>query len=156
MPLPQGSPLSRPRRSRQGPKLRVPVARQVPLTRRELLQGSAIAAATVLAGPAKASATARQSKVDGLLSRMTLDEKLGQLVMARGERNATGPYVPAGTHADVRAGRVGSFLSFYGAEETRQLQRVAIQESRLGIPLLFADDVIHGFRTIFPVPIAEA
>jgi beta-glucosidase len=133
----------------------VPVARQVPLTRRELLRGSAIAAAT-LAGPAKASATARQSKVDGLLSRMSLDEKLGQLVMARGERNSTGPHVPAGTHEDVRAGRIGSFLSFYGAEETRQLQQVAVEESRLGIPLLFADDVIHGFRTIFPVPIAEA
>jgi beta-glucosidase len=134
----------------------VPVGRQLPLTRRELLQGSAIAGMMVLASPAKTSATAQQSKVDGLLSRMTLEEKLGQLVMARGERNATGPFVPAGTHEDVRAGRVGSFLSFYGAEETRQLQRIAVDETRLGIPLLFADDVIHGFRTIFPVPIAEA
>src|SRR5258708_357734 len=150
MPLPEDRPVSRPRRSRQGRKLRVPVARQVPLTRRELLQGSAMAAATALACPAKASATAGKSKVDVLLSRMSLEEKLGQLVMARGERNASGPYVPAGTHEDVRAGRVGSFLSFYGAEETRQLQRGAIEEGRLGIPLLFSDDVIHGFRPIFP------
>jgi beta-glucosidase len=110
----------------------------------------------VLAGPANASATSSNDKVDALLSRMTLEEKLGQLVMARGERNSTGPYVPAGSREDVRAGRVGSFLSFYGAKETRQLQRVALEESRLGIPLLFADDVIHGFRTIFPVPLAEA
>ena len=94
--------------------------------------------------------------VDALLARMTLDEKLGQLAQARGERNDTGPFVPAGSEADVSAGRVGSFLSVYGAETTRRLQRIAVEETRLGIPLLFADDVIHGFRTIFPVPIGEA
>ncbi|MBB6425321.1 glycoside hydrolase family 3 N-terminal domain-containing protein [Sphingopyxis sp. JAI128] len=94
--------------------------------------------------------------IDALLARMTLDEKLGQLAQARGEKNDTGPFVPAGSEADVRAGRIGSFLSVYGAETTRRLQRIAVDETRLGIPLLFADDVIHGFRTIFPVPIAEA
>jgi beta-glucosidase len=128
----------------------------VRLTRRELLQASAIVPATAIARPAIASPTAQRSKVDSLLARMTLDEKLGQLVMARGKRNTSGPYVPAGTREDVRLGRVGSFLSFYGADDTRQLQRVAVEQTRLGIPLLFADDVIHGFRTIFPVPIAEA
>src|SRR5690606_40214535 len=62
----------------------------------------------------------------------------------------------AGSEEDVRAGRIGSFLGVHGAANTRSLQRIAVEESRLGIPLLFAYDVIHGFRTIFPVPLAEA
>ncbi|MBA3554233.1 MAG: glycosyl hydrolase, partial [Gemmatimonadales bacterium] len=94
--------------------------------------------------------------LDSVLARMTLEEKLGQLNQPGGPGSETGPAARAGTDADVRAGRIGSFLSVYGAAHTRELQRVAVEESRLGIPLLFAHDVIHGFRTIFPVPLAEA
>ncbi|MCU0627384.1 MAG: glycoside hydrolase family 3 C-terminal domain-containing protein, partial [Gemmatimonadaceae bacterium] len=94
--------------------------------------------------------------VDSLLARMTLDEKLGQLTMAPGGSDQTGPTVPAGGDADARAGRIGSTLSFWGAARTRALQRIAVQESRLGIPLLFAHDVIHGWRTTFPVPLGMA
>jgi beta-glucosidase len=94
--------------------------------------------------------------VDDLLSRMTLEEKCGQLTMMPGRWNNTGPVVAQGGLDDVRAGRVGSFLSVYGVEMTRQLQEVAVKESRLGIPLLFSHDVIHGFRTIFPAPLAQA
>jgi beta-glucosidase len=94
--------------------------------------------------------------VDSLLARMTLEEKLGQLTQLVAPGNATGPGARAGTEADVRAGLVGSFLGVRGAAATRELQRVAVEQSRLGTPLLFADDVIHGFRTIFPVPLAEA
>lgn len=126
------------------------------LSRRYFLQASAVAAAVLAGTGAKAASRIAAAGIDALIARMTLAEKLGQLVQARGERNDTGPYVPAGSEADVRAARVGSFLSVYGAETTRRLQRIAVEETRLGIPLLFADDVIHGFRTIFPVPLGEA
>lgn len=94
--------------------------------------------------------------LDSLLARMTLEEKLGQLNQPAGPGSDTGPAARAGTVAEIRAGRIGSFLGVYGAAHTRGLQRVAAEESRLRIPLLFAHDVIHGFRTIFPVPLAEA
>ncbi|HEX6940572.1 MAG TPA: glycoside hydrolase family 3 N-terminal domain-containing protein [Longimicrobiales bacterium] len=107
-----------------------------------------------------AGATARRARedafVDSVLALMTLEEKLGQLSQWRGEWSNTGPRVTAGGEDEIRAGKVGSFLGIYGAAYTRELQRIAVEESRLGIPLLFAHDVIHGFRTIFPVPLAEA
>src|SRR5688500_5209770 len=83
-----------------------------------------------------------QSPVDSLLRLMTLEEKLGQLNQPAGPGNETGPAARAGTLAEIRAGRIGSFLGVYGAEYTRDLQRVAVRESRLRIPLLFAHDVI--------------
>jgi beta-glucosidase len=87
---------------------------------------------------------------------MTLEEKIGQLNQLPGQGTQTGPRVPLGGEALVRSGGVGSFLGIFGADYTRELQRIATHESRLKIPLLFALDVIHGFRTIYPVPIAEA
>lgn len=87
---------------------------------------------------------------------MTLEEKLGQLTMSSGEGDQTGPRVRAGTEDDVRAGRVGSFLNLWGSDTAQRLQRIAVEESRLRIPLLFAQDVLHGWRTIFPMPLAEA
>jgi len=101
--------------------------------------------------------SARASRfADSVLKLMTLDEKLGQLAQTPGRGTQTGPRAPEGGEALIRAGRVGSFLGIFGAEYTRELQRIATQESRLRIPLLFALDVIHGFRTIYPVSIAEA
>jgi beta-glucosidase len=101
--------------------------------------------------------SARASQfADSVLKLMTLDEKIGQLNQLPGEGSQTGPRVPAGGEALIRAGRVGSFLGIWGVDYARGLQRIATQESRLKIPLLFAMDVIHGFRTIYPVPIAEA
>lgn len=94
--------------------------------------------------------------VEALLSRMTLEEKLGQLTQLTRGVALTGPVAGASSDEDVRRGRVGSFLGVWGAEETERLQRIAITESRLHIPLLFAGDVIHGFVTTFPVPLAEA
>lgn len=87
---------------------------------------------------------------------MTLEEKLGQLNQPGGPAANTGPAQRAGSEADVRAGRIGSYLGVHGAANTLSLQRIAVEESRLGIPLMFAHDVIHGFRTIFPVPLGEA
>lgn len=98
----------------------------------------------------------RETFIDSLLARMTLQEKLGQLAQYPGQWSDTGPQVPEGGEAQIRNGTVGSFLSVYGAEYTREMQKLAVEASRLGIPLLFAYDVIHGYRTTFPIPLAEA
>lgn len=94
--------------------------------------------------------------VDSLMRLMTLEEKVGQLHQITSDFAATGPITKDGEKQDrVRQGRVGSYLNVTGADRTRSLQEIAMQ-SRLKIPLLFAQDVIHGFRTIFPLPLAEA
>lgn len=94
-----------------------------------------------------------ESKIDALLSQMTLEEKLGQLQQLDG--TAEGDYRPE--HVElVRKGLLGSTLNVRGVKRTTDLQRVAMNESRLKIPVLFAFDVIHGYRTIFPMPLAEA
>jgi beta-glucosidase len=91
--------------------------------------------------------------VEPLLAAMTLDEKLGQLNMIDA---GAPPGGEAGLARDIRAGRIGSLLNVYGADETGALQRIAVLESRLRIPLLLGYDVLHGHRTIFPIPLAEA
>ncbi|MEO8018036.1 MAG: glycoside hydrolase family 3 N-terminal domain-containing protein [Pseudomonadota bacterium] len=98
-----------------------------------------------------------QSRPEALLKKMTLDEKLGQLVQRAGGRSKALNSKLDDTELDrVRAGQVGSYLHVAGAEPLAKLQKVAVEESRLGIPLLFAMDVVHGYRTIFPVPLALA
>ncbi len=88
---------------------------------------------------------------------MTLDEKLGQLVQRAGGRSkALNSRLDDAELERVRTGSVGSYLHVAGAEPLGRLQKVAVEESRLGIPLLFAMDVVHGYRTIFPVPLAMA
>ena len=94
-----------------------------------------------------------ERRIDALLARMTLEEKLGQLQQLDGEAN--GNFRPE--HLDlIRSGRLGSTLNVRGVEKTNRLQRIAMEESRLKIPVLFGFDVIHGYRTIFPVPLGEA
>ena len=131
----------------------------------------AIFAATLAAGctssaprqapaPAAAATTERAAGedrfVDSVLARMTLAEKFGQLNQTSGAGDPTGP---GGTPAhldEIRRGLVGSVFNVIGADSTRALQRVAVEQSRLHIPLVFGLDVIHGYRTIFPVPLGEA
>jgi beta-glucosidase len=97
------------------------------------------------------------SRPEALLRKMTLDEKIGQLVQRAGGRSkALNSRLDDAELARVRAGGVGSYLHVAGAEPLARLQKVAVEESRLGIPLLFAMDVVHGYRTIFPVPLAMA
>ena len=105
--------------------------------------------------PARSSAPVTHAP-DSLLALMTLEEKLGQLTMAPAGWDQTGPTAPRGDDRQVSRGRIGSFLGFWGAAATRRMQRVAVEQSRLHIPLLFGNDVIHGWRTVFPVPLAEA
>ena len=94
-----------------------------------------------------------EQRVNELLARMTLEEKLGQLQQLDGEGN--GNFRPE--HLDlIRKGLLGSTLNVRGAQRTNQVQRVAMNESRLKIPVLFGFDVIHGYRTIFPIPLGEA
>jgi beta-glucosidase len=94
--------------------------------------------------------------VNELLSKMTLDEKIGQLNQYTSDGAATGKItVDAEKEKQIREGKVGSMLNVMGVDKTRALQEIAIQ-SRLHIPLLFGLDVIHGLRTTFPIPLAEA
>ena len=94
-----------------------------------------------------------EKRIDALLAKMTLEEKLGQLQQLDGE--AEGNYRPE--HVElVRKGLLGSTLNVRGAKRSNELQKVAVEQSRLKIPLIFGFDVIHGYRTIFPVPLAEA
>lgn len=100
-----------------------------------------------------------EKRVKDLLSRMTIEEKAGQLNQLTGGA-FTGPALnDAGQQAKMKAvadGQIGSMLNVNGVAETKAIQTVAVEKSRLGIPLLFAYDVIHGYKTIFPIPLAEA
>lgn len=94
-----------------------------------------------------------EKEINALLARMTLEEKLGQLQQLDGEAN--GNYRPE--HRELASkGLLGSTLNVRGASRTNELQRIAVENSRLKIPILFGFDVIHGYRTIFPVPLGEA
>src|SRR3984957_13998216 len=93
---------------------------------------------------------------DVLLQKMTLEEKIGQLNMVAASRVVTGPGELRDLQDGIRTGRIGNLLNLWGADETRAVQRLAMEESRLGIPLLMGLDVIHGHHTIFPVCLAEA
>lgn len=90
-------------------------------------------------------------KVDSLMRVMTLEEKIGQTVLFTSDWSVTGPSMRQGYLDDIRAGRCGNLLNAYTADFTREVQRIAVEETRLGIPILFGYDVIHGFRTIFPI-----
>ena len=96
------------------------------------------------------------ARIEALLEAMTLEEKIGQMTLVSAGWAVTGPQVSGDYMAAVRAGRIGAISNLWGAQETRAVQRVAVEETRLRIPLLFAFDVIHGHRTIFPIPLAEA
>ncbi|HYG79584.1 MAG TPA: glycoside hydrolase family 3 N-terminal domain-containing protein, partial [Pyrinomonadaceae bacterium] len=94
-----------------------------------------------------------ERRINELIGRMTLEEKLGQLQQLDGE--GSGVYRPE--HVElVKQGRLGSTLNVRGVQQTNTLQRVAVEQSRLKIPLIFGFDVIHGYRTIFPIPLGEA
>ncbi len=101
-----------------------------------------------------------ERKVDSLLSIMTLEEKIGQMNQYNGFWDVTGPVPQEGDEAlkyeHLKKGWVGSMLSVRGAAEVRKVQKIAVEESRLGIPLIIGFDVIHGYKTISPIPLAEA
>lgn len=101
-----------------------------------------------------------ETRVDSVLKLMTLEEKIGQLNQYNGFWEITGPTPKEGQaakkYADLKNGLVGSMLNVKGVKDVRALQKIAVEETRLGIPLIFGFDVIHGYKTISPIPLAEA
>lgn len=94
------------------------------------------------------------SRIDSLIAAMTLTEKLGQMTMATGDSAVTGAVMRTGLDAGIASGAIGNVLNLVGADKVRAAQRLAL-ESRLKIPLLLGLDIIHGHRTIFPIPLGE-
>lgn len=113
----------------------------------------AAALAFALSATAYAQTTEMNAFVSELMSRMTLQEKLGQMNQLPGGDVSTGAQAATQIERDVMAGRVGSVLNVQGVDKIRALQRVAVEKSRLGIPLLVGLDVIHGHETLFPIPL---
>ena len=102
----------------------------------------------------------KEEFINDLISKMTLAEKAGQMNQYNGFWDATGP-MPEGDYQkkrynELKNGQVGSMLNVIGVDEIRALQKIAVEETRLGIPLIFGHDVIHGYKTIFPIPLAES
>ncbi len=95
-------------------------------------------------------------RVDSLLALMTLDEKIGQMTLFTSDWDVTGPTMRKGYEADIKAGRAGAIFNAHTSAYTHKLQRMAVEETRLGIPLLLGYDVIHGYRTIFPISLGES
>jgi beta-glucosidase len=124
---------------------------------------SLLLAATLAPGGLSAQGLADpavEKRIDALLREMTLEEKVGQLNQYSSNFDLTGPAPSAGAQKEVldqiRQGRVGSMLNVVGAEATRKAQQHAVEGSRLKVPMLFGLDVIHGYRTMFPIPLGEA
>ena len=95
-------------------------------------------------------------KVDSLLKQMTLDEKIGQMSQFSCNWDVTGAIMPDDYREYLRKGMVGSILNGYTVAGIRRLQSEALEHSRLKIPVLFGYDVVHGYRTIFPIPLGES
>jgi beta-glucosidase len=139
------------------------------ISRRAMLLGAgavtAWATSPARALLARVDAMAASPMIESLLARMTVAEKAGQLTLnaaawAGGAANALNPTKAGATFdaqlGEVRAGQLGGVFNGHGTDMAQRMQTVAMREARLKIPLIFAADVIHGFRTVFPVPLAEA
>ena len=108
----------------------------------------------------KSTSSAEDKFVANLLSKMTLQEKIGQLNLSTSRWEMTGP-APKNNDSqnlleNIKSGKVGAMLNVNGAEETYNAQKLAVENSRLGIPLIFGYDVIHGYKTMFPIPLGES
>ena len=104
-------------------------------------------------GGSKGGDTEMNAFVDELIGKMTLEEKLGQLNLPASDDIVTGQAKSSNIGTMVAEGKVGGVFNIKGVEKIRDLQRVAVEESRLGIPLLFGMDVVHGYETVFPIPL---
>lgn len=96
------------------------------------------------------------AKADSILALMTLEEKIGQMTLFTSDWEITGPTLRENYQADIKSGKAGAIFNAHTAAYNRELQRIAVEETRLGIPLIFGFDVIHGYKTIFPIPLGES
>lgn len=103
-----------------------------------------------------AALTVRADRVEELLSQMTLEEKIGQLNLRSSKWTVTGPVADKSYTDEIRSGRCGNVFNVPKVEYALRMQKIAVEETRLGIPLLFGFDVIHGYKTIFPIPLGLA
>lgn len=117
--------------------------------KKNLLYAVTLAVSLVGCGQPQDNNTEIENKVEALLQKMTIEEKLGQM-------NQLSPWDFDDLAARVRKGEVGSILNVVNPDEINKIQKVAVEESRLGIPILVARDVIHGYKTIFPIPLGQA
>lgn len=101
-----------------------------------------------------------EDRISLLMKEMTLEEKVGQMNQYNGSWDVTGPKPESGTNEEkynnIKKGWVGSMLTVRGVKEVKAVQKIAVEETRLGIPLIFGFDVIHGYKTLSPIPLAEA
>ncbi|HEY4275291.1 MAG TPA: glycoside hydrolase family 3 N-terminal domain-containing protein [Rhizomicrobium sp.] len=95
------------------------------------------------------------SRIDSLIAAMTLTEKLGQMTMMAADSATTGTAMTTDLDSGIRSGAIGNLLNLYGVEKTHAAQRLALESTRLKIPLLLGLDIIHGHRTLFPIPLGE-
>lgn len=120
------------------------------------LAAVALLVASCAQHPASDQDTEMNTFVSQLMAKMTLEEKLGQLNLPVTGDIVTGNARESNVAEDIRAGRVGGLFNLKGVSAIREIQRIAVEESRLGIPLIFGMDVIHGYETVFPIPLAMA
>ena len=116
--------------------------------------GAVLCSAAAAAGASDDAAMDRF--IDKLMSRMTLTEKIGQLNLPSAGDITTGQAQNSDIAGKIRRGEVGGLFNIKGVEKIRDVQRIAVEESRLGIPLIFGMDVVHGYETTFPIPLALA
>ena len=107
-------------------------------------------------GFCQAVSPADKAKIDDLMKSMTLEEKIGQLSLFSSDWDVTGPTLNPNYKKLIREGKVGAIFNAYTVDYVKDLQKMAVEESRLHIPLIFGYDVIHGHRTIFPIPLGQA
>ncbi|WP_317047336.1 glycoside hydrolase family 3 N-terminal domain-containing protein [Lutibacter citreus] len=106
---------------------------------------------------AKAQDKNIEQRIDSVMNLMTLEEKVGQMIQINGKSAITGPQTyNSDFEKQLKSGMLGSLLNAVGVDYTRDIQRMAVEETRLGIPLIFGFDVIHGWKTILPIPLGEA
>ena len=98
----------------------------------------------------------KQQFIDSLIAKMSVKEKIGQMNLLTSGWSTTGPTMNENYREMIRQGMCGNVFNAYTVQHNRKLQEMAVEETRLGIPLLFGYDVIHGFKTIFPIPLAES
>ena len=111
---------------------------------------------SILAAQNKSLAPDQKMKVfiDGLMKKMTMDEKIGQLNLPAAGDITTGQSTSSDIAKKIGEGKIGGLLNIISVKKIRDVQKLAVEESRLKIPLIFGMDVIHGYQTIFPIPLA--